>query len=357
MMMVSKSLALARAVAKKWQPSFEVGKTLCHWSALIGTVYLASINSVYPRIHGWFFRRNSESSTVQRYSYSFLWHIQGLSCLEDNLRQQLRRSRSDVHPRCLLKGMKKEMCPSACSEAQFKTMTEKLLAERHGWQCYFFFRGQTQEFAKRWVRLTSLTIHPVVFLLGNLILQEGSWYSEKNPAPSWYRFIIMMQCLLYLSIGFHFKNQWCFNFFPTSLGGFTNHHLLDDPPLTKDLKACQDGESCGLVYSTPFHHVDAGCLEKTPVSHGKTCANQNNREGENMSKKSIWGLEVVEVGGFEVCIVTVPWKDVGKNVQSQNWESENIWNGSLSSTSQLSMCFKHFKALVVPMDKTHGDAY
>ena len=248
---------------------------------------------VFPCIR-WFFRRNSESSTVQRYSYSFLWHIQGLSCLEDNLRQQLRRSRSDVHPRCLLKGMKKEMCPSACSEAQFKTMTEKLLAERHGWQCYFFFRGQTQEFAKRWVRLTSLTIHPVVFLLGNLILQEGSWYSEKNPAPSWYRFIIMMQCLLYLSIGFHFKNQWCFNFFPTSLGGFTNHHLLDDPPLTKDLKACQDGESCGLVYSTPFHHVDAGCLEKPgfhtakhvptkTTGNAKTCRKSLRRFG------SCWG--------------------------------------------------------------------
>lgn len=50
--------------------------------------------------------------------------------------------------------------------------------------------------------------------------------------------------------------------------------------------------------------------------------------------------------------------------KSQDWvtpifvfESENVWNGSLSSTSQLSMCFKHFKALVVPMDKTHGDAY
>lgn len=158
----------------------------------------------------------------------------------------------------------------------------------------FFFRGQTQEFAKRWVRLTSLTIHPVVFLLGNLILQEGSWYSEKNPAPSWYRFIIMMQCLLYLSIGFHFKNQWCFNFFPTSSGGFTNHHLLDDPPLTKDLKACQDGESCGLVYSTPFHHVDAGCLEKPgfhtakhvptkTTGNAKTCRKSLRRFG------SCWG--------------------------------------------------------------------
>lgn len=42
-------------------------------------------------------------------------------------------------------------------------------------------------------------------------------------------------------------------------------------------------------------------------------------------EKVYGGLEVVEVGGFEVCIVTVPCKyDVEKNVQSQNWESENI---------------------------------
>eukprot|EP00434_Breviolum_minutum_P008277 symbB.v1.2.007305.t1/scaffold447.1/size204395/2 len=74
-------------------------------------------------------QRIIDARRVQHPTASQLHRPVSLSCLEDNLRQQLRRSRSDVHPRCLLKGMKKEMCPSACSEAQFKTMTEKLLAE------------------------------------------------------------------------------------------------------------------------------------------------------------------------------------------------------------------------------------
>lgn len=54
-----------------------------------------------------------------------------MSRLEDTLRKQLRRSRSDLHPGCLLDGVKKEMCQCArMTEAQFKAIAQKLLSEQ-----------------------------------------------------------------------------------------------------------------------------------------------------------------------------------------------------------------------------------
>lgn len=54
-----------------------------------------------------------------------------MSRLEDTLRKQLRRSRSDLHPGCLLDGVKKEMCQCAMmTEGQFKAIAQKLLSEQ-----------------------------------------------------------------------------------------------------------------------------------------------------------------------------------------------------------------------------------
>lgn len=50
--------------------------------------------------------------------------------LEGVLRKQLRRTRSDVHPSCLLDGVKAEICQcSRATEADFQALSQRLLAE------------------------------------------------------------------------------------------------------------------------------------------------------------------------------------------------------------------------------------
>ena len=53
-----------------------------------------------------------------------------MSRAEETLRRHLRRSGSDLHPRCLLDGVKQEMCQrTSMTESQFRSLSQKLLSE------------------------------------------------------------------------------------------------------------------------------------------------------------------------------------------------------------------------------------